>query len=249
MPRFFVDSSAFSDGKITVRGDDAVHIGRVLRMKPGESLTVCDEYGVEYACVIAAVGQEILLDALSSKLSENEPPYRATVYQSLVRSERFDTVLMKATELGVSSVVPVIASRCTIKLEPREYAKKRERWQRILSEAAKQCGRGAIPRVCDPMPFSDAVKDAAKADLPLFCYEAGGTAPLPEICSSVPSPGTVSVFIGPEGGFEQREADEAAAGGMRMTGLGNRILRTETAAPYVLACLSFRYELPGGSSL
>ena len=93
------------------------------------------------------------------------------------------------------------------------------------------------------MPFAAAVKEAARAELPLFCYEAEGTEPLPVHLAGERTPETVSVVIGPEGGFEEAEADEARALGMKMTGLGRRILRTETAAPAVLACLSCRYEM------
>ncbi len=247
MPRFFVTASQIADSGngrvITVTGDDASHITRVLRMKSGEHLTACDENGIEYDTVVQSTGHEVILEVLSSHPSENEPPYRAVVYQALVKGDRFDTVLQKATELGAAEFVPVITSRCTVKLEKSEYRKKVERWQRIVHEAAKQCGRAVIPQVREPVMFRDAVAEAAKTDLPLFCYEADGTRPLPAIFAEVESPGSAAVMIGPEGGFELSEASFAAESGMRMTGLGKRILRTETAAPFVLSCVSCRYEL------
>ena len=249
MPRFFIDSSDLqNDGGqeiIRIAGDDAGHITRVLRMKPGERVTVCDEAGMEYDCVIADTGREVLLNVREKHPSHNEPPYRAVVYQALVKGDRFDTVLMKSTELGASVIVPVITARCTVRLEPGEYPKKRERWQRIAAEAAKQCGRAVIPTVTDPVKFSDALREAAEADLPLFCYEeeAGGANPLPAVLNERESIASASVVIGPEGGFEPWEAEEAVRAGMRSVGLGTRILRTETAAPFVLSCLSFRYEL------
>lgn len=247
MPRFFVSSSAIeiSGGRerIRVTGEDAAHITRALRMRPGEHITVCDDAGIEYETVIFDVGEEVGVEVLSKKASENEPPYRATVYQALVKGDRFDTVLMKSTELGACRIVPVASARCTVKLDGREGAKKRERWQRIAAEAAKQCGRAYIPEVTEPVRFEDAILLAARADLPLFCYEGGGCEPLSRITGAVKAPGTVSVVIGPEGGFEPSEAEAAGRAGLRMTGLGRRILRTETAAPFVLSCLSFRYEL------
>ena len=244
MPRFFIESADLGpDGRVILAGEDAAHITKSLRMKPGEHVTLCDEAGVEYETVILAAGEEVECEILSSKPSENEPPYRAVVYQALVKGDRFETVLMKSTELGAAKIVPVASARCTVRLEPKEYTKKRERWQRIAAEAAKQCGRARIPEVTCPMPFRDAIREAARADLPLFCYEAEGTEPLPVHCAGDAIPGTVSVVIGPEGGFEPSEADEARALGMKMTGLGHRILRTETAAPAALACLSFRYEM------
>ncbi len=247
MPRFFVSASQIAvtpaGTVISVTGDDAGHITRVLRMKPGEHVTACDENGIEYETVVASTGQEVLLEVQSSHPSENEPPYRAVVYQALVKGDRFDTVLQKATELGAAEFVPVITSRCTVKLEKSEYRKKVERWQRIVYEAAKQCGRAVIPVVREPMSFRDAVAEAAGCDLPLFCYEADGTRPLPLIFEEAAEMKSAAVMIGPEGGYEPAEAEFAAENGMKMTGLGKRILRTETAAPFVLSCVSCRYEL------
>ena len=243
MPRFFIQSADLAGGRAVITGEDAQHITKALRMKPGEHVTLCDEAGVEYETVLLLTGERVECEILSAKPSENEPPYRAVVYQALVKGDRFETVLMKATELGAARIVPVASARCTVRLEPKEYAKKRERWQRIAAEAAKQCGRARIPDVTDPMPFAAAVKEAARAELPLFCYEAEGTDPLPVHLAGERTPETVSVVIGPEGGFEEAEADEARALGMKMTGLGRRILRTETAEPAVLACLSCRYEM------
>jgi len=247
MPRFFITESAISrmpDGTvIRITGDDAVHISRVLRMKTGERLVACDMSGCEYDSVIREIGTEVLLDVINTKASENEPPYRAVVYQALVKGDRFDTVIQKATELGVCRIVPMITSRCTVKLDLSDYRKKVERWQRIANEAAKQCGRGSIPVVSEPMRFGDAVNEAANSELSLFCYEGEGTAPIPKILDKVDSPKTVSILIGPEGGYSVDEALSAADAGLTMTGLGKRILRTETAAPFVLACVSYKYEL------
>ena len=247
MPRFFVSSSDVSLTPdrvlITVRGDDAAHITKVLRMKPGERVTVCDEEGIEYETVVLSLGAEVVLDVLNKRQSLNEPPYKAVVFQALVKGDRFDTVLQKSTELGACEIVPVITSRCTVKLTESDYAKKTERWQRIVYEAAKQCGRGMIPKVKTPVKFRDAVKIAAEADLALFCYEGEGTAPLPEITEQCIELNSVAIMIGPEGGFEESEADFASSAGMKMTGLGKRILRTETAAPFVLSCLAYEYEL------
>lgn len=251
MPRFFVpadDVVRDADGvvrTITVRGDDAAHITKVLRMKIGEPVIVCDGNGHDYETVVASVGSEVLLNVTGEKPCENEPPYRAVVYQSLVRGDRFDTVLQKATELGAYAIVPVLTSRCTVKLDigSADSRKKRERWQRIVYEAAKQCGRGIIPEVREPMKYRDAVEEAARADLALFCYEGEGTSPLPMCLNGVEKPADVSIMIGPEGGYAAEEAAYAARAGMLMAGLGKRILRTETAPSFILSCVSYTYEL------
>lgn len=247
MPRFFVTAENIETSEngtvITISGDDANHISRVLRMKQGEHVTACDECGCEYETVVRQTGQTVLLDVISSRQSQNEPPYRAVVYQALVKGDRFDTVLQKSTELGAYEIVPVICSRCTVKLTSAEYGKKVERWQRIVLEAAKQCGRAVIPRVRNPITFDEAVKQASESDLPIFCYEGEGTIPLPEICSEATKPQTISILIGPEGGYADEEVKKVCESGLKMTGLGRRILRTETAAPFVLSCLVYRYEL------
>ena len=243
MPRFFVAADDVENSAIRIVGADAQHIARVLRMKPGERLTACDERGVEYETEIVRVGAEVELRILSSKPSENEPPYEAVVYQALAKGDRFDTVLMKATELGASAIVPVVSARCTVRLTEAEIPRKLERWRRIVAEAAKQSGRGRIPEVRQPMALGDAVRQAAGADLALFCYEEERETTLADLFGERETIHTASVLIGPEGGFEPSEAAEAASAGMRATGLGRRILRTETAAPFVLACLSCQYEL------
>lgn len=212
-------------------------------MKTGEHVTACDTGGREYETLIHSTGKDVLLKVLSSKMSENEPPYRAVVFQALVKGDRFDTVLQKATELGAYAFVPVMTSRCTVKLTPAEYGKKVERWQRIAYEAAKQCGRAIIPTVHNPVSFQEALQMASAYDLPLFCYEGEGTFPITEICREEKRPASVAVVIGPEGGYSVEEAEAAEKIGFKMTGLGKRILRTETAAPFVLSCLSYRYEL------
>ena len=247
MPRFFVSPDDIIRSadccSVSIRGDDAGHITRVLRMKPGERVTVCDTNGVEYETEIRQTGNEVVLDVLSSKMSENEPPYRAIVFQALVKGDRFDTVLQKSTELGVSQIVPVMTSRCTVKLTAQEYAKKVERWQRIVYEAAKQCGRAVIPKVHNPVSFGEALAMASECALPLFCYEGNGTVPLSKILPDAVQCDSAAIMIGPEGGFADEEASAAEKAGLKMTGLGRRILRTETAAPYVLTCLSYQFEL------
>lgn len=254
MPRFFVKASDVSSGvlcgesgagfckQITICGNDAAHISRVLRMKPGERLVVCDSDGIEYDTVILAVGEECVLAVKAEKISLNEPPYRAVVYQALVKGDKFETVIQKGTELGASIFVPVVTRRCVARLDgAKEIAKKTERWQRIAEEAAKQCGRAVIPEVKVPVSLKEALSCAE--GLKLFCYEGEGTVPLTEVLAAGETPDTVSVFIGPEGGFSEEEVQAAKDCHAEMCGLGRRILRTETASAFVLSCLSYRYEL------
>lgn len=247
MPRFFIDPAAvFWDGDkqyVRITGDDAHHITHVLRTRMGEHLVACASDGVVYEGEMTAAGAEVLLRVTQTGTVDTEPPYRAAVYQALVKGDKMETVIQKAVELGAAVIVPVATSRAVVKLDEKDAKKKVERWQKIAQEAAKQCGRGIIPTVAMPMSFREAVKQAAADALPLFCYEGEGTVPLPTLYRQREDPATVSLFVGPEGGFSDEEAAFAKACGMQMCGLGRRILRTETAALFVLSCLSAAYEL------
>lgn len=249
MPRFFVTASQIGvrdNGQKTVliMGEDASHITRSLRMKAGEGLTVCDMAGVEYECEILTTGETVCALVLSEEPSKNEPPYKATLYQALIKGDKFDTVVQKAVECGVSEIVPVLTDRSIVRLNKAECRKKLLRWQRIADEAAKQCGRGSLVKICDLMTFKEAVAACASDDLALFCYEGEDALSLREALEgSEPAPQSVSFMIGSEGGFSVTEAALAKEGGMKSVSLGTRILRTETASSFLLACLSYRFEL------
>ncbi len=248
MPRFFVDVNQISDGEVTLTGDDAHHISRSLRMAAGEQITVCDGNGMEYRCELTAfLPDRVCGRILEQCAAETEPPYQATVWQALPKGEKLDSIIQKSVECGAFEISLFESERCIVRM--KEGDRKGERRNRIALEAAKQCGRGMVPKVNAPVSFTEAVKEAAKADLALFCYEGEGTQPLPEAVKSfcegfsmetVPK---ISVMVGSEGGFSKSEAERAEACGMKLVGLGKRILRTETAAAFVLGCLSYEMEL------
>lgn len=255
MPKFFVNSEDISENKVILTGEKAVHITKSLRMSIGESVTVCDGAGTDHLCVIESVGREVLLTIEDSCLSSAEPPYRAVVYQALSKGDRFDTVVQKSVECGAFSIVPVQTERATVRLSADDCSKKAVRWQRIAESAAEQCGRGIVPRVCGLMNFAEAVAAARSADLALFCYENEDGVTLKErleaFADTRKRDGTVpdiAVIIGPEGGFSEKEAAlarecAAESENFHSVSLGSRILRTESAAPFVLACISMGLEL------
>lgn len=248
MPRFFVKASQIGvrdDGRKTVLiiGDDAAHITKSLRMKEGESVCVCDMARTEYDCTVVSVGEEVLLMVEGEKESDTEPPYKVTLYQALVKGDKFDTVVQKAVECGVSRIVPFISDHCVVRLNKKDCEKKRLRWQRIAAEAAKQCGRGIIPEVAGLLSFDEMVKEAAGADIPLFCYEGEDGKSLREALTAANTANDLSIVVGSEGGFAAAEAEKAREGGLVSVGLGKRILRTETASGFVLACISYEFEL------
>lgn len=248
MPRFFICASQIGTedgGAQTVRilGDDAHHITKSLRMREGDSITVCDMARTEYICRILSVGECVLARVESAHSSVSEPPYEAVLYQALIKGDKFDHVVQKAVECGVYRIVPVLTERCVVRLDKKDGEKKRLRWQRIAAEAAKQCGRGIIPEVSGLMYFKEAVSQAAQTECPLFCYEGEVGRSLAQAVRGYRTPGTVSLMIGSEGGFSLEEAAYATECGMCSVGLGRRILRTETASSFALACLSFAYEM------
>ena len=247
MPRFFVRQDRVSENSISIVGDDAHHIARSLRMAVGDEIVVCDMQGNEYSCKISSFDddKEVLADILSVKYSENEPRCYIKLFQALPKGDKLDTIIQKAVECGVSEIIPFQSERCVVKIKGDAEERKTERRQRISAEAAKQCGRSVIPEVKASVDFEQALQMAEGSDLCLFCYEGDGTVSLGEILKGFNTkiPQSISIFIGSEGGFSVKEAQAAREKGMIMTGLGRRILRTETASGFVLACLVCATEL------
>lgn len=250
MPRFFVRKDSISDGIVTLTGDDAHHISRSLRMAAGERITVCDMQKFEYECELTDfLPDRVLARVLSTVKCDTEPPYHVHIYQALPKGDKLDSVIQKAVECGAAELTTFESERCVVRAKAEAEEKKVERRRRIALEAAKQSGRGLIPDVHPTVRFSEAIGAAAQADIPLFCYEGDGTRPLPQVLKRLRGElgegriPTVSAVIGSEGGFSQAEAEAARAAGLFPVGLGKRILRTETAASFVLACLVYELEL------
>ncbi len=253
MPRFFVPKSSIdaSSGKAVLGGDDARHISRSLRMAVGDNLTLCDGEESEYSCIISGFSS----DTVSLEIKEilpisTEPPYRAVIYQALPKGDKLDTIIQKSTECGAAAVCTFESEFCIAKEKDSSIDRKLDRRRRIALEAAKQCGRGKIPEIIQTADFKTAVKMASEADIPIFCYEGEGTASIGQLLrreheklgkkDKIPE---ISIVIGSEGGFSSEEAKFAKENGMLMAGLGKRILRAETVAGFVLACLAYELEL------
>ena len=250
MPRFFVCKEQIADGRVTILGDDAHHLSRSLRMAVGETVTVCDMQKKEYECRLSAfLPDRVEAEVLSVRDSDTEPPYRAEVYQALPKGDKLDSIIQKAVECGASKIVTFESERCVVRAKEGNEEKKVERRRRIALEAAKQSGRSVLPEVTPTVSFANALELAKKADIPLFCYEGDGTESLSDVLKSCKmslagcKDPTVSIVIGSEGGFSQKEAEAAKNAGLYPVGLGKRILRTETAASFVLACLVYELEL------
>ncbi len=234
MPRFFIDESALNGDIITITGGDAVHIGRSLRMKTGDSITFCRE-GIDFESVIEKMTSDEVYCRVVEKIpSSSEPNLRLTIYQALPKQDKPELIIQKCTELGAARIVFFISKRCVSRPDEKSAEKKLMRWRKIAEEAAKQSGRGNIPEICGIMSFDEAVKDLCENEISLLCYENGGER-LSEIDFSGKT--TCGVMIGAEGGFDRTEADICCEKGAVPIWLGKRILRCETCPIAVTAMI------------
>ena len=249
MPRFFVRANQIEDGVVTLLGDDAHHISRSLRMAAGECITGCDMQKNEYDCELTDfLPDRVLAKVLETRKSDTEPPYYAHVFQALPKGDKLDSVIQKAVECGASEITTFESERCIVRAKGENEAKKVERRQRIALEAAKQSGRGIVPKINPTISFTEMCRRAAEADISLFCYEGDGTEPLPTalqkaIAKTKKENPTIVLIIGSEGGFSLSEAERICSMGILPVGLGKRILRTETASGFALACLVYALEM------
>ena len=253
MPRFFVTPSDVSGDTVTLTGENAHHASYSLRLAPGDRIRVCDQQTAYLCEMVSFNGETATARILSADPIDTEPPFTARLYQALPKGDKLDTVIQKAVECGVTEIIPFESSRCIVRAKPEAEGRKTERRCRIAEEAAKQCGRGVIPTVRPTVTFAEALRAAEGADLALFCYEGRNVTPLPAILEMADSGletarregrrPEIAIFVGSEGGFSSEEAAAAREAGFAMTGLGKRILRTETASGFVLSCLIYALEL------
>ncbi len=233
MPRFFINESPSQQAIIT--GEDRKHITKSFRMKVGERIVLCNGPGMDYHCTISSMDEhQVVVSVNSSVPTISEPSVSVTLYQGLPKSDKMDSVVQKAVEMGVTRIVPVLTQRCVSRPDQKSAQKKVERWQKISVEAAKQCGRGILPPVSPVTDFSAALRQAASESTILFFYEGGGQS-LHQCID--PSCKSYSIFIGPEGGFAEEEVQLALDSGVKKATLGPRILRTETAPVAALAAI------------
>lgn len=230
--RFFVEPGTLAGHRIEIEGALAHRLARVLRLRAGDEVALFDGGGEEARVRLEDVGEHRVTAAVVARDgSPAEPHVRVRLYQSITKGERFEWLLEKGTEIGVAAFVPLIAARSVVKTA--HGGNRAERWRRIVVEAAEQCGRGAVPAVEPPRPFEEAI--AAAPGVVLLPYEAAGEtasniqAALDREIDAVFALGEVSVFIGPEGGFEPAEVERAVAAGAIVVTMGARVLRSETA--------------------
>lgn len=244
MHHFFVTPEQIEDGVCRIAGRDVNHIKNVLRMKPGEQITVRDGVSGSYLCQLETIGAgEVLARVLSVQENDGELPAQICLFQGLPKGDKMELVVQKAVELGAYEIVPVATRRSVVKLDEKKAEAKVRRWSAIAESAANQSGRALIPRVAPVMSFSQALEYAAEFDCCLIPYElARGMAETKAVVRSLKPGMKIGVFIGPEGGFDADEVDLAREGGVLPVTLGRRILRTETAGLAALSILMFHLE-------
>lgn len=230
-PRFF--SERIDDKMAVVSGDDARHISGSLRMKKGDMAVICNKNGIDFLCRLEIIGVECIFEVVSSQNNNAEPQVFVRLYQALPKGDKMDFIVQKAVELGASEIVPMLSERCISRPDIKSAAKKLERFNRIAYEAAKQCGRGKIPIVNELVDFKSAVLSLEADEKGIFFYECGGE----RLDKIVSDDKKISIIIGSEGGFSEKEAEFAEKNGWKTATLGPRILRCETAPIAALSVL------------
>lgn len=237
MVRFFVDPEELSGENVTLTGENARH-AKVLRLRPGEELLLCDGQGRECLCTVAqALGETLELAVQSRRPSQSEARVQAAVYVAFPKADKLEHILQKATELGAYELVVFPSARCVSRPDAKSLQKKLERWQRICASAAEQSGRGRIPKVIVLGSYREALSRAAGAEKALLFYEQEHSLTLKAALAGDFS--TVSLMTGPEGGFEEEEIRQAEAAGLQICTLGRRILRCETAPLCALSAVMY----------
>ncbi len=220
MPRFFVNDEI--DKKYVLKGENARHAIKSLRMTVGEKLVICDGKCMDYHGEIEEIHEDnLVINIENVRENDAEGPVKIHLYQCLAKGDKMDFITQKAVETGVDEITPVISSNCIASMKGKEE-KKIDRLNKISLEAAKQCGRGKVPRVNFPINFKEMLVNAKGKKM--FFYEKGG-----ERIALQSSEKEISILIGPEGGFTKEEADMAIESGFVAHSLGRRILRAETA--------------------
>lgn len=241
MHRFFIAPDAVSGREARIEGEDVQHIAKVLRLNPGDTVSLCDGHKMEYtACIEHIERERVVLQILSQGDSKAEPNCMITLYQGLPKAGKLETIIQKCVELGVSRIVPFAASRSVVRLTAQEFERKRPRYARVAYEAAKQSRRGIVPEVCGLTALS--AEDFNQYDATLLAYEEEHGKTLKAALNNVRPVDRLALIIGPEGGFAPEEVALLQASGAVSVSLGPRILRTETAGMAAVAMALYELE-------
>lgn len=246
---FIIPSEQVGDKEVTITGSDLEHLERVLRLKPGDTITVSNGQGTVYHCVLRQITKDRAVGTIHEAYPDtSEPPIEVMLLQGLTKGDKLDLIIQKATELGVSAVYPIAMERSVVKLSPEKAVNRVKRWQRIAFEAAKQCRRNRAPVVHSVMTLAGVFDSLPGETKILVPWEEEKSRGIREVLTSpeLTAARRIAVVIGPEGGLAGEELVLAEKWGAVPVSLGQRILRTETAAIAALAVLMYQLGDLGG---
>lgn len=243
MHQFFVEDCQIGREYVTITGSDVRHIGKVLRMKPGETVRISSAGGKNLFCSLTEITDTFVQAQILDQAAETELPARVHLFMGIPKGDRMESVIQKGVELGVYEIIPVAMQYCVVKLDEKKGATRIKRWQAIAESAAKQSKRSLIPCVAAIHSFEEAVRSASASDLCIVPYEnASGMQTFAKAMQSLKTNTDIAVFIGPEGGFSEKEIGLLREQAMEVS-LGKRILRTDTAAITILASVMLSLEM------
>lgn len=241
MNRFFIPSEWIEGKRVSLHDPYAHQMCHVLRLRPGDWVVVLDNCGREFDVCLTDVGKQLVVgEVRGERVCVAEPKTQVVLFQSMLKRDKFEWVLQKCTEVGVTRIVPVITQRSIVQ-KISIKSEKRERWQTIVREAAEQCGRGRVPELADPVTLKQSL--SVSLDLRIMASLDGEPVSLHEVMSKANSAtgSKIGIWIGPEGGFHPEEVALAEEAGAACVRFGQRVLRTETAA--VVASSLILHEL------
>ncbi|KPJ56315.1 MAG: hypothetical protein AMJ42_05470 [Deltaproteobacteria bacterium DG_8] len=242
MRRFFLDKNRIGGGRAILDGSEARHVGKVLRLGVGDTLYLLDGDGWEYQAVITSKSSKIVEVEIVKKIPpRKDSSITITLGQSLAKAQKMDYIVQKATELGVSTIIPFFSARSVSSLDDERSQRRRIRWQRIAIEATKQCGRAVVPHIEAVVPFKKVLEKWDDNSLKIMLWEDEKNVKLKDVLKKTqPSPKAI-FLVGPEGGFTPDEVEMAKNTGFQTVGLGRYILRTETAGICLLGILQYEW--------
>ena len=231
MYNFFVNENQKLNDKYVITGADFNHIKNVLRMAVGDTFLV-SENGVSNLCEIECFENEsVVARVIEENYNDTNLPVKIYLFQGLPKGDKMELIIQKTVELGVEGIIPVEMNRCVVKLDDKKKKSKVSRWQTISESAAKQSKRNTIPEIYDVLTYKQAMEKAKEMDLFLVPYECkNGMEDTKAALSQIKNGMSIGILIGPEGGFDEKEVEQAFGNGGKVVSLGKRILRTETAA-------------------
>ena len=244
MPNFFIKNSQIKDDRIEIIGELSKHLRDSLRIKKGERIVCIDEEKNKYNVIITYVGKEMITGTIIEKSSHIKThDVTINLVQAIPKGPKFDYIIQKSTELGVSAITPVISERCVVRPEKEQAQAKLLRWRRIALEAAQQSNRRDVPEIKTPVTFTEFLTSYGKVDLKILLWEGEKEHGIKDILKNTKDVKSVAVVIGPEGGFSENEVKIAVEKGFTSVSLGESILRTETAPIVILSIILYELGL------